>query len=142
MVLTGASSKFGSLVRRLDKLAPGLLKAPTPVISSRVTRQKQRRLGDAQTLELVSSYRAGVAIHELAKTYGVHRHSVTAHLAKAGVERRPKGLLPVQVDEAVRLYLAGSSLVKIAELLACDPETVRRVLRLADVQLRKAWERP
>jgi hypothetical protein len=62
VALTGASSKFSALVRRLAKLAPRLLEAPTPAVSSRVTRQIQRRLSDTQTLELVSSYLDGTQI--------------------------------------------------------------------------------
>lgn len=80
-------------------------------------------------------------MHVLATRYGIHRHSVRAHLDRAGVVVRPRGLTDLQTDEAVRLYVAGWSLTKLAERLGCDHETVRRALKLRGVVLRKPWER-
>ena len=78
-------------------------------------------------------------MHVLARTYGLHRHSVRAHLTKAGVEIRRRGLTEPQIDEAVRLYLAGSSLAKLGEQFGCDHTTVRRALKRRGLSLRKPW---
>lgn len=64
-----------------------------------------------------------------------------AHLDRAGVAIRPKGLSAIQTDETERLYVAGLSLAKISERLGCDAETVRRALRKRGVVLRKPWDR-
>lgn len=76
----------------------------------------------------------------LAKRYGIHHHSVRAHLDRAGVAIQPKGLSDVQTEEATRLYIGGLSLAKAAEQFGCDAETVRRALKLRGVILRKPWE--
>lgn len=77
----------------------------------------------------------------LALSYGVHRGTVADHVRRAGVVLRTKGLLDMQVDDAVRLYAEGWSLVKIADRLGCDGQTVRTELKRRGVQMRKPWER-
>jgi len=92
--------------------------------------------------QLTADYQAGADMNTLARLYGIHRHSVRAHLARAGVAVRLKGLSELEADEAVRLYMAGYSLVTLASQFGCDHETVRRALKLRGVVLRMPWERP
>lgn len=94
-----------------------------------------------RTRQLVAEYEAGATMRALAVSYGVHRGTVAYQLRRAGIDLRPKGLREVQIDEAVRLYIHGWSLVKIANQLSCDAETIRTDLRLRGVQMRKPWER-
>ncbi len=125
MVLTGASSKHFAQVRRLAAALPSLIdepRAPAPV------RQQQVRLTLARVAQLVAAYEAGADMNELAKLYGVHRHSVRAHLDKAGVELRRQGLTEPETAEAERLYVAGVSLAKLGVKFGCDHTTVRRAL--------------
>jgi transposase len=98
-------------------------------------------LTEDRTLQLTADYKAGGTMRALAKAYGVHRVTVSDQLRRAGVALRPKGLLDLQIDEAVRLYLQGWSLVKVADRLGCDAETVRTNLKGRGVQMRKPWER-
>ena len=91
--------------------------------------------------ELLTGCAAGADMSILSTQYGIHRHSVRAHLARAGVAVRAKGLSEPETEEAVRLYAAGLSLVKLSERFGCDHETVRRALKLRGVVLRKPWER-
>lgn len=80
-------------------------------------------------------------MNALARSYGIHRHSVRAHLAKAGVVLRRQGLTALEVDEAVRLYIAVASLAKLGEQLGCAHTTVSRALKLRGVVLRGPCER-
>ncbi len=136
VVLTGQSSKQFALVRQLAAALPGLADASRPAAPPR---QQQVRLTPARVAKLVAAYEAGLDMNELAKLYGIHRHSVRAHLDKAGVELRRRGLTQAQVDEAVRLYVTGSSLARLGQQLGCDHTTVGRALRHRGVALRSPW---
>ena len=102
-------------------------------------RQKQVRLTPEQVGQLLDDYQAGSDMNSLARTSGVHRHSVRTHLLGAGVELRQVGLSGLQVDEALRLYVGGLSLAKIGEQLGCDHSTVGRALKRRGLVLRKPW---
>jgi DNA-binding MarR family transcriptional regulator len=65
----------------------------------------QRRLSQPEIEVLVADYEAGERIRELARIYGIHRTTVSAHVARAGKARGQ--LTGAQVDEAVRLYEQG-----------------------------------
>jgi hypothetical protein len=138
VALRGAS-KLLAQVRALAAAVPSLVDLPEPVPAP--SRQRQVRLSPERAAQLVVEYESGVEMYVLAERYGIHRHSVRAHLDRAGVVVRPRGLSEIQTDEAVRLYVAGWPLVRLAERLGCDHETVRRALKLRGVVLRKAWER-
>ena len=56
-------------------------------------------------------YGAGASVSQLAEGFGVHRHTVSAHLARQGVSLRPRGLSERRIEEAVALYGRGWSLV-------------------------------
>ncbi len=140
MVLTGASSKFLTQLRRLATALPDLqLVAETPAAA--LTRQAQRRLAPNQIAELVAEYQAGADMRELAGRWGVHRTTVAGHLRRAGAELRRQGLSDEQLSEAVRLYGEGWSLQRLSERYGCDAETVRARLKKRNVVRRQPWER-
>ncbi|TMK38103.1 MAG: hypothetical protein E6G66_18865, partial [Actinobacteria bacterium] len=74
----------------------------------RELRHVQRRLSRPEIEALVADYEAGQRVGELARVYGIHRTTVSAHVARAGKTRG--ALSKAQVDEAVRLYGKGWSL--------------------------------
>lgn len=63
---------------------------------------------------------------ELAKVYGIHRTTVSAHVARAG-KTRPV-MTEAQIDEAVRIYGLGWTLPGVGRRLGAADKTVRRVL--------------
>ena len=70
--------------------------------------------GSAAEVEaLIADYEAGGRVGELATVYGIHRTTVSAHVARAGKTRGQ--LTETQVDEAVRLYEQGCSLRAVAD---------------------------
>ena len=77
-----------------------------------------------------------MAIHEIAKEFKINRVTVSKHLERAGVSKRPRSMSEGQIDEAVREYAAGRSLDKIGKNLGFDSTTVLKELRLRGVQMR------
>ncbi len=104
-------------------------------------RQLQRRLTAEQVDQLLSEYRAGASMKDLADQWRLHRSTVAAHLGRAGVALRRRGVPDARLGEAVRLYGEGWSCQRLAERYGCDDETVRQALKRAGVSLRAPWER-
>lgn len=104
-------------------------------------RQIQRRLTAEQVDQLLDEYRAGASMKDLANQWRLHRTTVAAHLRRAGVAPRRRGVPAARLLEAVRLYGQGWSCKRLAERYGCDDETVRQALKRADVSLRAPWER-
>lgn len=141
VALTGASSSFRTHVRRLTDALPGLgshRRHHEPAGQ----RQVQRRLTADQVEQLITEYRAGADMNEIAASWGVHRTTVAAQLRRASVELRRQGIRADKLADAVRLYNDGWSCQRLAEHYNCDDETVRHALKRASVQLRASWERP
>jgi DNA-binding CsgD family transcriptional regulator len=103
--------------------------------------QRQRRLTDTQALLLGNRYSEGVTVYELAKEFGISRHTVSGRLKKTGIamhQRSPKSEL---IDEMVGLYESGLSLAAVGDRLGTSPGTVRRYLLIGGVQMRDSHVR-
>lgn len=100
------------------------------------TVQSQRRLSPEELDDLVSAYVAGATVKDLATRFGVHRHTIAAHLDRAGVPRHQNGLTTSQVAEAAQLYDTGWSLAKIADYFSVQPTTIYYWLRKEGIQIR------
>jgi lambda repressor-like predicted transcriptional regulator len=127
-------------VERLSRLVVRATSTPRPR-DWPSARQAQVRLDAHQVNELAAAYRAGRAMTELAKQFGIHRTTVTAILQRVGVEPRRFRLTNEQVVEACRLYPEGWSLARLAERYEVSDMTVRRYLLLAGVVMRSTRER-
>ncbi|HUZ01435.1 MAG TPA: hypothetical protein VMU89_13885 [Thermomicrobiaceae bacterium] len=100
----------------------------------RELRHVQRRLSPAEVEALVADYEAGGRVGELARVYGIHRTTVSAHVARAGKTRGQ--LTQAQIDKAVRLYEQGWSLRAVGRHLDLADKTVRRMLDKRAVPVR------
>jgi len=107
-----------------------------------------REIGTAQTLltpaqvdELVARHQVGEGVVALAKAYGVHRSTITAHLDRRGARRR-LGLPEDQVQRGGRLYLRGLTLDEIAAELGTSQRTAGRAVASLGVPRRPAGPRP
>ena len=103
---------------------------------AKTVRQKQHRLTREETARLVTGYKAGAMVKELAAEFEVERRTVSAILRRHGIEPRPRGLNPTQIDEAVRFYGQGWSLARIGERMGVEHSTIRNRLIERGVRMR------
>jgi len=85
-------------------------------VSGRRKWQPPRRLSSKEVARLVARYEVGAKVRELASEFGVHKHTVSAHLVRQGVPTRIGGRV---VDEAaaleiLRFYTNGQTMDEIA----------------------------
>ena len=91
-----------------------------------------RRIETAQTFlapsevdRLIEDYNSGMSVQGLAKKYGIHRATVSAHLSRRSTPRRRPGLDVDERAEAVRLFRAGLSMRAISRRLGVGRKSVR-----------------
>lgn len=77
----------------------------------------------------------------MAKEFKINRVTVSKHLERAGVTKRPRSMNYEQIDAAVQDYAAGQSLEKIGTRLGFDSTTVLKELRLRGVRMRDSHGR-
>ena len=98
----------------------------------------QCRLTNADVDRLMTGYRAGRSLPDLADAFGVHRRTVAVHLEQRGVKRRVnlRKMSQRDIREASRRYRAGDSLATVGRTRGVDAATVRRELVRAGVKIR------
>jgi len=139
--LTQAPSKFRTSITALARGLPDVLTSSVALDPPSAQRQHQRRLIPAEIAQLVAEYQNGHDMQVLARTWGLHRTTVAAHLQRAGVVLRRQGLSPAQTTQAIALYIEGWSCQRLGERFGCSAETVRQDLMRQGVQLRSPWDR-
>jgi DNA-directed RNA polymerase specialized sigma24 family protein len=87
---------------------------------------------------LITGYREGRTVYDLAERFGIHRTTVSQHLHRQGVKMRRLGLDEQQVDLAVRLYEQGWSVAGIGNHCGVNGSTVWLALRGRGVRMRNA----
>ena len=110
-------------------------------VSLRTSKQVQHRLSSEEVDNLVSLYRDGAKVTELAILFNIHRDTVSTILNRRGVIRRHSGIPPELLNQVVSAYKAGASLAVIGAQVSVDPGTVALALRKAAVSLRtrRGW---
>jgi hypothetical protein len=98
--------------------------------------QHQKRFNDDEVAEIVTGYRAGATILELAARHACDRKTVIHHLKLHCVEIRHRCMDRAKIDEAVHLYESGLSLIKVGKRVGADPKTVKARLAERGVPLR------
>jgi lambda repressor-like predicted transcriptional regulator len=94
-------------------------------------------LKPAEVDVLVTGYRSGQAMTELARQFGIERRTVAALLDRARVPRRHE-LTAERLKDAAELYDAGWSAAKLGEHFGVSPDTMLRRLRSSGVTI---WPR-
>lgn len=102
-----------------------------------------RSLGMAQTVlrpeqvdDLVTQYREGATLVELASVFGVNRRTVATHLTRREVTIRRGRFDPSRTHEAADLYLSGLTLVEVGVKVRAGAQALRRVLASHGVVIR------
>jgi len=99
-------------------------------------RQPQVRLDKAQRQRVADQYCAGIAIKDIAATFGVHRKTVRDIAVEAGLDPHPRGLHPEDLGRAATLYRSGWSLVRVGEDFGVNASTVMNALKREGVEMR------
>lgn len=134
MVLTALYSNPG-LTTTLDTIcqltATSTDLMPVEAWRLRESRKPHIRLRTEQIDELVTLYRGGQSVRQLAEHFAVNRTTVLAHLERRDVARRPatRKMTDVQVEQAAKYHQAGESLTRIAVRFDVDRATVTKELR-------------
>lgn len=100
---------------------------------------RARRLSAAEQVAVLGAYQAGDSMAALAARYNVRRTRVSELLHRsASPLRAERAISADEVDEAVRLYGQGQSLVRVSERLGYNAETIRKQLKRRGAVLRPA----
>lgn len=106
-------------------------------VSSRVQRDSPTsvrgpaRLTQQQNDIIVSLYKEGRRAVAIAREVGTTEWTVHHRLNRLGVERRPSGLTPSQLKEAVRLHDDGVPITVLVKRYGRSWKTIDKELRLA-----------
>lgn len=116
--------------RKLD------LSKPIPVRTPPARPKQARHLTDAELARLVAAYQADATVYELAKEFQVNRHTVSERLKAVGLTLRRTSPTDADIEEMVRLYKSGLSLVDVGHRVNFAARTVYSHLVSRGVQLR------
>ena len=92
-------------------------------------RHRQRRLTEAQVVEMAVKYQAGSTVYELAGEFGCHRTTVADQLKKSGIVTRGQSPTPETIESMANLYASGLSFQEVGKQLGFCANTVRNCLR-------------
>lgn len=102
-------------------------------------------LSQSEIAQAVELYGAGLSVKDVAQQLGRAYGSVHKFLVQSGVELRPATrrwkLTALQIDQAVRDYETGQSLMAISAGLPVEAEALRRALQNRGVVMRPAGRR-
>jgi lambda repressor-like predicted transcriptional regulator len=105
-------------------------------------RRVQHRLNPQEVAALVASYQTGQSLAALGREFQLHKRTVHAHLARAGVDLRPQQVLtPGQVTEVIRLYQSGATLKQLGPQFGVANASIRNYLIREGIRLRAAKRR-
>jgi DNA invertase Pin-like site-specific DNA recombinase len=89
--------------------------------------RENRILSPDEVAGLVEAYRRGAGVRELARRYGVHRHTVDRHLERADVVKRPVvKMTPAVIARARELQAQGWGAQRIGRALGVSGSAVWR----------------
>ena len=104
-------------------------------------RATAQRLSERDVTDLITRYRDGATVYDLAERFNIHRTTVSAHLHHRDVKMRGHSLAKSQVDHAIQLYEQGWSVARIGCHLGVNGSTVWLALRARGVRMRDAQGR-
>jgi transposase-like protein len=143
--LSNDSTSFARLITPVKNGESDGLSLASPQVSTvKRNYRPNNRLTAAQRTQLAEQYQHGMSALELARQYGINRHTVTKHLKREGVAVRGGmvRMTPDILEQAKQLYANSYSLVTIGGHLGVDASTVHKALKKAGVKLRDSHGRP
>nr|CRL76817.1 hypothetical protein CPGR_04101 [Mycolicibacterium malmesburyense] len=137
--LSSQNTPFATLIHQgKGTLTNALRPASPPLTRDERPYRPNIRLTAAQRAQLAEQYRLGFSALDLARQYGINRHTVTKHLKRERVALRGDHtkMKPEKVALAAQLYASGHSLAEIGTHLDVHASTVHKVLKKAGVKMR------
>jgi DNA invertase Pin-like site-specific DNA recombinase len=129
-----------ALVKGLEDARTGVALQVEPVeVDPAVTTwaRENRMLSPNEVAELVEMYRQGATERSLAERFGAHRQTISRHLERAGVAKRPVvKMTEAVVERASKLYAEGWSTQRLGREFGASSSTVYKALVRAGVKLR------
>jgi hypothetical protein len=108
-ISTADSNKWLLLIEnRLDRQTPKVHTSSDYQLLGPI-RQRQRRLTEAQAIEMAARYQVGATVYELAAEFGCHRATIAVRLKKVGIAMRRQSPTSESIDAIVRLYASELS---------------------------------
>jgi len=101
----------------------------------------QTLLDAAQVDELVTMYRDGTTMREVAEHFRVHRTTAAIHLRRRSVPARRGKLSAAQVAEIGALYAQGFTLAEIGERFDVGQDTACRAVMATGGTIRRPGRR-
>lgn len=135
--LLGRYLNFGTEVERirdLCKRASSEQVDRTPV-GPQPARTSFSKLKPAQCDEILRRYQAGDRPVDIARDFNVTEWTIQNVRKRAGVGARGRSMSRDEVDRAVQLKMAGTSLRKIAIAVGYDARTVTKELRARGIEI-------
>jgi DNA-binding transcriptional ArsR family regulator len=136
----GRWSKLSDQGERLNTLVEIVPEGAFQPKSRKLT-QVARQLRPGEIEELVTRYKSGSTVYQLAAHFRISRSIVSQHLKREDVPRRHRPMSEAQAKMAVDLYSNGMSSIEVGAQLGRDPWAVRRVLQKAGVRMRDSHGR-
>ena len=131
----GRYSNLSDQGNRIEWVLQSTPSGPKRIVSG-TNKQVQRRLLPAQIDDLVAAYQSGATLRELSRQFRVHRASVSIVRDRQSVPRRYRMVEGARLEQVVRDYREGKSIISIANELEVAGDTVRKALTRAGVELR------
>jgi transposase-like protein len=142
--LSNSNTSLATLFRTDKDTVIKHISPPSPQVSrGKRDYRPNRRLSPAERAQLAKQYQLGMSALELARQYGINRHTVTKHLRSDGVILRggQTKMTPDATEKAAQLYASGQSLSQIGAHLGVDATTVHKALKKAGVKMRDTHSR-
>jgi lambda repressor-like predicted transcriptional regulator len=86
--------------------------------------------------QLLANYQAGVSAKQLARRYQLSRSSIRVLLRESGLPQRYPAMTKGEIDQAVELYEAGSTIAEAAAVLGRPCSTIQTALSRRSVAMR------
>jgi transposase-like protein len=104
-------------------------------------RQCQKRLSPEEIRQVVTAYKHGATVYELAAQFNCHRNTISKNLKQSGVKPTTKKFVTQnEIGELAALYTSGKKLDEIAKQYGVGASTVRKVLINNGVTMRTRWD--
>lgn len=137
MELLLAHSSYPITADRLQDLLTLPRRPEGAVASVRSPRRRTSRRVTPDELEaMVTAYRSGQTLTQIAAEHHRSKNGVSAALKRAGVQVRYNLLGDADVAEAARLYESGLSLAEVGARFEVDASTVHRAFVRAGIATR------